>query len=185
MPRIQPISPASASPEQQQIFTTVKHALGVVPNLVATLAQSPAAANAYLAFNQALSKGALSPQLREQISLAVGEANSCDYCVAAHSLLGEKAGLAREEVRRARQATSSDPRSAAAVAFAQKIVSDRGIVEDADLATLRGHGFTEGEIAEIIANTALNIFTNYFNHIAGTTVDFPVAPKLETCGCGH
>lgn len=45
------------------------------------------------------------------------------------------------------------------------------------------HGLTDAEIAEIIATTALSIFTNYFNHVAGTAVDFPAAPKLATCAC--
>jgi hypothetical protein len=43
---------------------------------------------------------------------------------------------------------------------------------------LRQHGFTDGEITEIIANVVLNIFTNYFNIAAGTEIDFPLAPAL-------
>jgi uncharacterized peroxidase-related enzyme len=185
MPRIATIQADSASTEQQQILTTVKRAMGVVPNLVSTLAQSPAAANAYLAFSGALAKGSLPAKLREQISLVVGEANSCNYCVSAHSLLGQKAGLSQEEVLAARTGESSDPKTAAALAFAQKLVNDRGIVRDEDVAGLRSQGFTDGDIAEIVANTALNIFTNYFNHVAGTVVDFPAAPKLVGCACAH
>jgi uncharacterized peroxidase-related enzyme len=183
--RIQPIDAATASPEQQQLLASVKKAMGGVPNLISTLAQSPAAASAYLAFNGALAKGSLDPKLREQIALVVGETNSCDYCVAAHTMLGQKAGLTKEETLNARGGTSVYPRNAAALAFAAKVVKDRGIVGDEDIAGLHEHGFTDGDIAEIVANTALNIFTNYFNHVAGTVVDFPAAPKLETCGCAH
>ena len=185
MPRINTINTEHASAEQQQILANVKKGLGIVPNLVATLAQSPAAANAYLAFSGALSKGSLPAKLREQISLVVGETNSCDYCVAAHTLLGGKAGLTNDEVLSARGGTSADPKSAAALAFAQKVVNDRGIVSDDDVAGLREHGFTDGDIAEIVANTALNIFTNYFNHVAETDVDFPAAPKLAGTACAH
>lgn len=185
MPRINTINAGSASPEQQQILANVKKGLGLVPNLVATLAQSPAAANAYLAFSGALAKGSLPAKLREQISLVVGETNSCDYCVAAHTVLGGKAGLTQDEALAARAAESSDPKTEAALVFAQKIVRDRGLVSDADVAGLRERGFTEGDIAEIVANTALNIFTNYFNHVAGTVVDFPAAPKLAACACAH
>lgn len=185
MPRINSINAATASPEQQQILANVTKAMGGVPNLVSTLAQSPAAANAYLAFNGALAKGSLSAKLREQISLVVGETNSCDYCVAAHTMLGAKAGLSKDEVLDARSATAPDEKSAAALAFSRKIVSERGIVSDSDVDGLREHGFTDGDIAEIVANTALNIFTNYFNHIAATTVDFPAAPKLEAGTAAH
>ena len=183
MPRIQPISPESASAEQQQILATVKKGLGLVPNLVATLAQSPAAANAYLSFSGALAKGSLPRKLQEQIALVVGETNACDYCVAAHTLLGGKAGLSQAETLAARAAEAGDPKTEAALVFAKKIVSERGLVNDADVSALRQHGFTDGDIAEIVASTALNIFTNYFNHVAGTVVDFPAAPKLAACGC--
>jgi len=185
MPRIPTINADSASTEQQQILANVKKGLGLVPNLVSTLAQSPAAAHAYLAFSGALSKGSLPPKLQEQISLVVGETNSCDYCVAAHTLLGGKAGLNSEEVLAARTADSSDPRTEAALVFARKIVKERGQVSDEDVTGLRAHGYTDSDIAEIVANTALNIFTNYFNHVAGTVVDFPAAPKLAACGSAY
>ena len=184
MQRIPSISPDLASPEQKQIFTNVKQALGIVPNLISTMAQSPAVAHAYLSFSGALAKGSLSPRLREQIALVVGQANSCDYCVAAHTLLGGKAGLSADEAIAARKGNSSDAKTAAALAFAKKLVKERGEVSDADVASLSELGFTPGEISEIVANTALNIFTNYFNHVAGTVVDFPPAPKLEPCTCG-
>jgi uncharacterized peroxidase-related enzyme len=185
MPRINTINAEQASAEQQQILANVKKGLGLVPNLVATLAQSPAAAHAYIAFSGALDKGSLPGKLQEQISLVVGETNSCDYCVAAHTLLGGKAGLTPDETLAARAAESADPKPEAALVFAQKIVTERGHVTDEDVADLRKHGFTDGDIVEIVANTALNIFTNYFNHVAGTVVDFPAAPKLAACACTH
>ena len=49
----------------------------------------------------------------------------------------------------------------------------RGAIADGDFARVRRAGYTEGEIAEIVANVALNLFTNYFNHVARTEVDFP------------
>jgi uncharacterized peroxidase-related enzyme len=184
MPRIPIISAENASPEQQQILANVRKSLGLVPNLVSTLAQSAAAAQAYLAFSGALAKGSLPRKLQEQISLVVGETNGCDYCVAAHTLLGGKAGLTPNETLSARAAQSADPRTEVALVFARKVVTERGHVSDDDLAGLRQHGYSDGDIAEIVANTALNLFTNYFNHVAGTVVDFPAAPKLVPSACG-
>jgi alkylhydroperoxidase family enzyme len=46
------------------------------------------------------------------------------------------------------------------------------------VAAVRQAGFSDGEIAEIIANVVLNIFTNYFNIAAGVEIDFPLAPAL-------
>ena len=185
MPRIPTVSAEQASAEQQQILANVKKGLGLVPNLVATLVQSPAAAHAYLGFSGALAKGALPAKLREQIALVVGETNACDYCVAAHTLLGGKAGLTREETLAARAAESADPKTEAALGFARKLVTERGHVSDDDVAGLRAHGFTDGDIAEIVAHVALNIFSNYFNLVADTVVDFPAAPKLAAVACAH
>ncbi|MSR64085.1 MAG: carboxymuconolactone decarboxylase family protein, partial [Planctomycetes bacterium] len=54
----------------------------------------------------------------------------------------------------------------------------RGLVSASDLAAVRAAGFGDDAIAEVVANVALNLFTNYFNHVAGTAVDFPAAPAL-------
>jgi uncharacterized peroxidase-related enzyme len=142
------------------------------------MAQSPAVAQAYLGFSQTLAGGSLSAALREQIALTVSEANQCEYCVSAHCFLGSKAGLSQSELLDARHGTASGEKTNAALVFARKIVDDRGHVHDEDVEEVRQAGYTDGEIAEIVANVALNIFTNYFNHVAGTEVDFPSVPLL-------
>jgi uncharacterized peroxidase-related enzyme len=152
--------------------------MGTVPNLIATMARSPAVARAYLGFAQALSGGTLPRRVREQIALVVGEANACGYCVAAHTASGKRVGLTEEETKDARRAASDDEKEQAAPVFARKVVQDRGVVADADVEQLRQAGYTDGEMGEIVANVALNIFTNYFNHVAATEVDFPAAPDL-------
>jgi uncharacterized peroxidase-related enzyme len=146
--------------------------------MVATMAQSPAVATAYVGFSHALSQGSLSARSRERLALVVAEENSCDYCLAAHTFLAGKAGLGEQEILDNRRGASDEPKVAAALAFARKLVRNRGQVGDADVAALREHGFTEGEVAEIIANVALNVFTNYFNIAAGVEIDFPKAPAL-------
>jgi uncharacterized peroxidase-related enzyme len=152
--------------------------LGGVPNLLATMAQSPAVAQAYLCFSQSLAAGTLPARLREQIALVLGETNGCNYCLAAHTALGKGAGLTEEETCDARRAAPRDDKERAALEFARQIVQERGMVSDADVERVRQAGYTDGQIAEIVAGVALNIFSNYFNHVAGTEVDFPAAPCL-------
>lgn len=176
MPRIHPVDQNSS--DAAELLGAVKKKLGIVPNIVATMANSPAVAQAYLGFSQALAGGALPSRLREQIALTVGETNGCDYCVAAHTALGQRAGLTESETCDARRGLSSDDRERAALEFAEQVVLQRGLVADDEVERLREAGYTDGEIAEIVANVALNLFTNYFNHVAGTEVDFPAAPNL-------
>lgn len=179
MPRIKPVNRDAAPARTQELLDGVQKKLGMVPNLIATIAQSNALANAYLGFSQALAGGVIPPQLREQIALAVGQANQCGYCLAAHSAIGGSVGLSEDQVRDARLGTSPDSRTDAALRFARRIVETRGFISDDDLNGIRNADFGESEITEIIGHVALNIFTNYFNHVAETDVDFPAAPELS------
>ncbi|MCA9261008.1 MAG: carboxymuconolactone decarboxylase family protein [Planctomycetales bacterium] len=178
MPRIAPLALQSASAPVANVLETVQKKLGSLPNLIATLAHSPAALRGYLSLSEALAEGTLSPRLREQLSLVVGEANRCDYCVAAHTALGKAAGLTVQETCDARCASSSSPQERAALQFAQRMLSERGQVSDTDIDEVRQAGYGDGEIAEIIGCVALNVFSNYFNHAAQTDVDFAAAPQL-------
>ncbi len=173
MPRLNAIDPAVATGKAKELLDGVKTKIGMVPNLMRTFANSPAALEGYLSFSGALAGGLLSAKLREQISLAVADANSCEYCLSAHTAIGKMVGLNENEIIASRRASSDDAKTNAALMFAHQIVVKRGEVDDTDVRTVRAAGFNDGEITEIIANVALNIFTNYFNHVAQTVVDFP------------
>ncbi|QDU58805.1 carboxymuconolactone decarboxylase family protein [Aeoliella mucimassa] len=182
MPRLTPVAPSSATGRTAELFTGIKSKLGMVPNMMQTLGHSPAALEGYLSLSSALGGGLLTATQREQIALAVGQANSCDYCLAAHSALGKMAGLTVDQIRDARLGTAVDAKDEALVGFARKLVDENGHVDDADLANLKQHGFSEGEIVEIVLNVSLNILTNYFNHVADPKIDFPAAPELAAAG---
>ena len=173
MSRIQPVQPTQANDKSRQLLEGVQRGLGMVPNMFKTLAHSPAGLAGYLNFNQALSS-ALTPALREQIALAVAGFNGCDYCASAHTLLGSNAGIADEELNANLAGESSDDRTQAGLTFALAIVEHHGRVTDNDLELVKAAGFTDAEIVEIVAVVALNVFTNYFNHVAETEVDFPL-----------
>jgi len=173
MTRIQPVNYEQASGKAKQLLDAVKAKLGITPNMMKTMAQSPAVLEAYLNFSGALGGGALNAGLREQIALIAAEANGCGYCTAAHTAIGKLAGLNEEAILAARQARSTDAKTEAALKFARQIIVNRGEISDAELQAVKDAGFAGGEVAEIVANTALNIFTNYFNEIAKTEIDFP------------
>ena len=181
MQRIAAINPAEATGKAKQLLDAVQAKLGITPNLMKTLAAAPAALEAYLNFGNALGTGALSAKFREQIAIAVAQANSCEYCLSAHSAIGKMVGLTPEEIAASREAHAQDTKRDVGLRFAQSIVVQRGEVSDAVLASVRQAGYTDGEITEIVANVAVNIFTNYFNHVAQTEVDFPRVPLAMTC----
>lgn len=173
MSRILPVEPNQASKKSQELLAIVEKKLGTVPNMMRTMAHSPAVLDAYLSFSNALSGSKLSAKVREQIALTVGEVNACGYCLSAHTFFGGKAGLEAADIEAARRATASDPKTAAILAFARELVVRRGEVKDHDLSVLRAAGASDGEIGEIVATVALNVFTNWFNHVSDPQIDFP------------
>lgn len=180
MSRIHQIAPDSATGKAKELLDAVHGKLGLVPNITRAMANSPAVLEGYLGLSGALGKGSLSAKNREQIALAVGQANHCDYCLAAHSAIGKMVGLTPDQILDSRRGTAIDPKADAVIRFARKLVDERGRVSDADVAEVRAAGLNDGGIAEVVTNVALNIFTNYFNHVAETDIDFPkVEPIVD------
>jgi len=173
MQRITAIDPAESTGKVKQLLNGVQSVLGMTPNLMKTLASSPTALEGYLTLSKTLSAGSLDDKFREQAALAVAQANSCECCLSAHSAIGKMVGLTTDEIFASRESHSADAKRGAGLKFAQEIVVRRGELPDTSIAAVRAAGYTDGEIAEIVLNVAINIFTNYFNHVAQTEVDFP------------
>jgi uncharacterized peroxidase-related enzyme len=176
--RIIALDPVTATGKTAELFTAVKSKLGVVPNLMRTFGHSPAALEAYLGLKATLGSGVLPARVREQIALTVAELNACGYCLAAHSLMGKGAGLTADAIFAARRAEAEDAKIDALLKFAALIVESRGHVSDDALAAVRAADVNDAEIIETVAHVALNILTNYTNHVAQPVVDFPrAAPR--------
>ena len=173
MPRLNAIQPDHATGKAKELLDGVYAKLKITPNMMKVMANSPAVLQGYLSFSGALAGGALDAKLREEIALAVGEQNACQYCVSAHTAIGKMTGLTDAEIESARGASASTPKHAGALQFARQLVAKQGRIADADVDAARRAGLNDGEIAEVIAHVALNIFTNYFNNATDVEVDFP------------
>ncbi|MFI8459340.1 carboxymuconolactone decarboxylase family protein [Kitasatospora sp. NPDC085464] len=184
MPRLGTIDPAAAEPAAKALLDKVERALGVTPNMMRAMAASPAVLEAYLAFGGVLAKGRLGAGLREQIALVTAVENACDYCYAAHHVLGARAGVSPADLAAGGHAGAADPKEAAALRFARTVLRSKGFVSDEDLAEVRAAGYGDGEIGEIIGAVALNSFTNWFNSVGRTEIDFPVVPLPEPTPAG-
>lgn len=178
MSRLKSLDPAAASGPAKEMLDGIQRKMGRVPNIFRGMANSPAALGFYLGASEALGRASLPLPIREQIALAVAQASSCGYCVAAHTAIGRGAGLSDEQMLNARRGIGADPKAAAAVTLARKVVDARGDVSEADVAAARRGGLGDGEVAEVVAVVALNLYTSYFNHVNATEVDFPAAPRL-------
>lgn len=173
MPRISPVTTDQTDASTASTLNAVKAKLGMVPNLFATFALAPAALNSYLAFSDSLATGRLTARQREIVALSVGQTNACQYCLSAHSLLGKMAGMNASEIQDARRGKAGDPLEYAIASLAATITRQRGVLTDAEFLAFKASGLDDSLIIEIVANVALNVLTNYTNHIAMTDVDFP------------
>ena len=174
MTRLTALNPEEVTGKTKDLFNAVHAKLGVVPNMMRTMGNSPAVLEGYLNLSGALSHGKLSAKTGELIALAVSESNSCDYCLAAHTFIGEKLVKADPAVlHAARTGNSTDAKTEAILQLAKTLISKNGLVNDEDVNKAKNAGISDAEIAETVAHTALNVLTNYFNNLANTEIDFP------------
>jgi uncharacterized peroxidase-related enzyme len=154
MPRIAIPKREDAPAESKPILDNVDKMLGFVPNLHRLMSISPNALSGWAALMGSLAK-TLDVKTRDGISLAVSEADGCDYCLAAHSFIaGNMARVPADEIALNREGRSSDPKRQAALAFAKELIEKRGKVSDAQFAAVRDAGWPDANIVELIALTA-------------------------------
>lgn len=173
MSRITTVTDDIAQQPQQALFTAIQSKLGMVPNFLRVFANSPDALKAFLGLHHIAESGALSPETRERIALALAQKNECEYCLSAHTAIGRKAGLNAEEIQANRAGNSQDAKAAVAVRFARSLVEHMGEVTTGELQEMREAGFSEAEIVEVITHTGMNVLTNMLGKASRVDIDFP------------
>ncbi|WP_432189177.1 carboxymuconolactone decarboxylase family protein [Streptomyces sp. Tue6028] len=180
MSRLNVPAPEDVPAGAQQILGNVGAQLGFVPNMFKTLASNPAVLEVVTTLQGTLSR-VLDARTRHSIALAVSQANGCDYCLAMHAHVAtEFGGMSGDDIELCRAGTSVDPQRAAAARFAQQVVESRGQVSDADLADVRGAGYTDPQILAIVAVTVQFLLTNFINNVNQTDLDIPAVDSVGT-----
>lgn len=173
MSRVELLDTTTAKADAQPLLKEVHDAFGTTPAMFRAVANSPAALQMMWAAFGSLGGGTIGAALGEQIAVLVADRNRCEYCLAAHTALGTKAGNTREQMGEAQAGRSADARTQAALTFVENLVEDRAQVGDEDVQDLRTAGFDDEQIVELVAHVALNLFTNYVNVALDIPVDFP------------
>ncbi|QYY34082.1 MULTISPECIES: carboxymuconolactone decarboxylase family protein [Cupriavidus] len=173
--RLHTIPVQDATGQTAELFGAIRKAIGKVPNAYATIgSNAPAVLANALQTGQILKNGALSARELEAINLAVSEHTGCDYCVAAHTLMGKLAGYSGQQMRQLREGSyPDDVKIDALVRFVLELVSTRGTVPAESVQAVRAAGYTDGQIVEIIQAMSAILFTNMVNRVNDTALDFP------------
>ena len=175
MSRISTPAVAAATGAAAELFSRIKKMAGSVPNTYAAIGSlQPAALGAMLDAEAVLAAGSLSKPDIETVKLTVSATAGCGYCVAAHSLLGKLAGLRPDALRNIREGRpTGDAKRDALVSFVGSLVKTSGEISDEQFAAIKTAGYTDQQLVEISLAVALITFTNVFNRINDTDIDFP------------
>lgn len=168
---------SEATGKAAQLFAAIKGAIGVVPAAFATLGHNSAGAlEAALTLDGAVKKGSLSAAQVEVVKLVVSQHAACDYCLGAHTMFAKRAGLGRDAILALRHGQpSGDAANDALATFARAIVTGSGDLPDAALAAVKAAGISDAQLADLAMTIASITFTNVFNRINATVLDFPAA----------
>lgn len=162
----------TAPDKSKDVLETVNKAYGFVPNLLGTMAEAPALAEAYLAVGKLFGKTSFSETERQVISLSVSRTNGCEYCVSAHSAIAKKGNVDEAVIDAVRDDESLDDTKLDALRrFATTVVEKRGWLDDGDIATFLEAGYDRQHVFEVILGVAMKTMSNYTNHIAETPLD--------------
>lgn len=166
------------SPANQALFDQLEKGLGKVPNLYATLALSEHALASYLALQKA--RSSLSPKAREVVNLVVSQVNRCEYCLAAHTVIGGMVGLQPGQLLEIRAGRASfDARLDALARLVHDIATRRGQADPGLLQAFFAAGWTQENLVDTIVTIGDKIITNYLHATTQVPVDFPPAPPLN------
>jgi len=165
------------SPESFAPFTILHKTHGFIPNLFRTQTLRP---DLITAETQSMApvlmpQDLLSRSQKECILLAVSAANLNSYCVAAHCNMLRGLGMSAEEgdqIAVDHHQSSLSHKDKAMLDFAIKLGARFSDFSRADILQLQSLGFSEEQILECIAVTALNNFANTVQMGLGVEPDF-------------
>ena len=173
-----PIHTVDTAPEPSRpSLLGLRQAVGMIPNLAAGMAESPTLLTSYLAMREEYQKGTLTGGEIQVLSLVAAVENDCGWCVAFHSLMARKEGVADDVVAALRDGQSpTDARLGALSDFARAMVRRRGAVGQAELDRFVRAGYSRAAALEVVLGMAFSLMANYAGHLIDPTLDTALEP---------
>jgi uncharacterized peroxidase-related enzyme len=171
------IDPANTTGEIREQFDQIEQAMGFIPNMFKTLANSPATLGAVREIYNKANETEFSTTERHVVFQAVNVVNKCSYCVPAHSTNARKGDVSVEIDETIRKNSPlEDPKLEALRQFTIKIVERRAQVSVEEFSTFINAGWTRQSALEVLLLVALKTLTNYTNHLADIDLDDAFKP---------
>ena len=174
-------TPETAPAPAGEALAAIRKGWGFIPNLHATLAESPTALQGYDALFGLVAQGTLTPAEQQVAFITVSRINECEYCVSGHSVLAHNAHLDDATIAALREGPPlADPRLQALAGFTAAVVERRGALDGTDVDAFLGAGFTRGQVLEVVLIVATKTISNTVNHLTATPFDAFMAKTLWT-----
>ena len=143
----------------------VQEKSGFVPNVFLALTNRPDEFRAFFAYHEALmeKEGGLTKGEREMIVVATSAHNQCIYCVVAHGAIlriREKNPQLADQIATNYRKADITPRQKAMLDFALKVSKSSHEINNADIDDMRELGFSNDDIWDIGAISALFALSN-------------------------
>ncbi len=164
----------SAPAEAKPLLEAAQKQIGMIPNMYARMAQMPGLLSTYLhGYELFRAQSGLTSVEQEVVLLTISRENGCEYCMAAHSMVGKAMSKVPPSVLDAVRAGApiADARLQALAEFTKAMVDKRGNPTDADVAPFLTAGFNERQLLAVILAIGVKILSNYANHVFHTPVD--------------
>ena len=162
----------SAPEAAKPLLEAAQNTYGFVPNLLSTMAESPALLEGYMTLAEVFGKGNLSETERQIILMTNNRLNGCIYCMAAHTTISQMAGVPADIIEALRNNSPIlDKKLEALRRFTTVINKTRGWPDNGDIEAFLDAGYDRGAVLEVILGTSLKLMSNYTNHIAETELD--------------
>lgn len=174
MNRLPLLTPQTAVGASRDMLGELVDRHGQVGDMVRTMASSPAVLGGYLQLSRAMKRAKLDRRISERISIAIQVQQGCELCLDSHVAAATSLGIDDNEVDLAKRGTSSDPAIAPMVAYGLQVHVAPDTITTAQVEELRGLGYTDREIADVVGLVALNVLTGVFNLVAG------LSPRLAS-----
>lgn len=171
MSRLPLLTPQTAVGGARDMLGELVASHGQVGDMVRTMANSPAVLGGYLQFSRAMKRAKLDRRISERISIAVQVRQGCALCLESHITAAASLGIDDSEIALAKRGTSADPAIASMVAFGLQVYQEPSTITTAQVEELRGLGYSDREIADVVGLVALNVLTGAFNLVAGLRPD--------------
>lgn len=173
-----PTHTLSTAPEgSKSLLEGVQRNVGFIPNLMGTMAQSPALLESYITLSRLFGSTSLSETERQIIAMTNNRLNDCHYCMAAHSVISAKNGVAEDVIEALRtNQPIADAKLEALRQFTIEMHESRGWPSEAALQAFLNAGYSQQSVLEVVLGMAYKVLSNYTNHLAETDIDKAFLP---------